>query len=98
MELQAPQDATRLGRGEGLVEGARRVGRQSVEYNEDQLRLGVDEVARAFGTVTGGAAVGDLDGAQRQVGVEHNVQISGAVAAILADAGRCSKASAWSNG
>ena len=35
MELQAAQDAMRLGGGEGLVEGARRMGRQVVEDDAD---------------------------------------------------------------
>ena len=44
----------RLGRGEGFVESAPRIGRQIVEHDADRFNLGiakVDEIDHAFGEV-----------------------------------------------
>src|ERR1700758_23804 len=87
MELQAAQDAMRLGRGEGFVEGPRGMRRQIVEHDADPLGLGimkVHEITHAFGEVARGAAVGDLDRAPRLVGIEEDEEVGGAVATILA--------------
>ncbi len=87
VELQATQDAMRLGRGEGLVEGARRVGRQIVLYHPDAVGVGimdVDEIAHALGVVFGCLPIGDLDGAPGAVGIEEDEQVGRAVAAVLA--------------
>ena len=86
VELDAPDQAARLGRREGGIEGGGGMGGEIVEDDPDALGVGeveVDEVAHGEGEVVGGAALGDFDVAPGAMGIEADEEIGGAVAAIL---------------
>ena len=87
MEVQALEHAAGFRCGEGVVQGAGRMGRQIVEHYADQRRLRiveVDQLTHADGKVPVGAPVGDLDPAPGPMGVEEDEQVDCAVAVILA--------------
>jgi len=63
------------------------MGRQIIEHDADQRRLGitdVDQLAHAGGKVPVGAPVGDLDLAPGPMGIEEDQQVNRAVAAEIA--------------
>ena len=86
VELDAAEQASRLGCRECGVEGGGGMGRQVVEDDPDTLglwKVEIDEFAHGDGEVVGGAALGNLDVAPGAMGVESDEEIGGAVAAIL---------------
>jgi hypothetical protein len=86
VELQTAQDSPGLGRREGLVEGAGRVGRQVVLHHPDAVSIGImdiDEFAHALGVVFCRPPLGELDRAPGTMHVEDDEEIDGAVATVL---------------
>jgi hypothetical protein len=92
VDLQLPQEPTRLGRLEGVVEGAGEMGVQVVLHQADHLdlRVGlVDQPLDDLGIVLLGAPIGDGDVAIATKGLDTDEEVRRATADVLVVGASC---------
>ncbi len=86
VKLQAGQDATRLLRGEGLIERTGGVGVEVVLHHADALGVWIallDQVAQHLGVVLFSAVVSDRHMAPAGERFNHDEQVGGTVPLVL---------------